>query len=216
MSYRGLLNLKDILSANICQWLCLLHTLVYFSQIHPSEVTAIVVLSSYRLWVSWHAYKEKSSISWRLQHLVFPTGAAEVNKPYCSVNEVTQKKCNLSGVEAAEIVSEAAQEFSPRLYMLLSIWWMETRRLTLWRSLEGGHMGCAHPQETLGAWFGLSSGLAWDSGHLLFFFWAVESCLSEGHLIESLLVLLNQVRMAVKETLFKIQESVEKFLLDRS
>ncbi len=37
-----------------------------------------------------------------------------MNKPYCSVKEVTQKSGNLSRVEAA-------QEFSSRLSMLLSI-----------------------------------------------------------------------------------------------
>lgn len=63
-----------------------------------------------------------------------------------------------------------------------------------------------------GAWFGLSSGLAWDSG--LFFYWTVESCISWRSPYRVTPVLLNQVRMAVKETLFKIQESVEKFLLD--
>lgn len=117
---------------------------VYFCQIKPSEAPAIVVLSSYRLRVSWHTHKEQSNICWRLMHLVLLTGAAEMNKPYC----LTQKSGNFSGVEAA-------QEFSPRLSMLLSIWWMDTlaiRSLTqLLRSVrsEGGR--------AFGAWFGLSS-----------------------------------------------------------
>ncbi len=131
----GLWNLKDILSANICTYVSLLNAFVYFCQIKPSEIPAIVVLSSYRLTLI-----KNNLICWRLKRLVLLTGAAKVNKPYCSVKEVTQKSGNISGVEAA-------QEFSPRLSMLLSIRWMETQAICFltqlllsWRA--GDPLGC--------------------------------------------------------------------------
>lgn len=188
MSYCALLNLKDILSAYICQLLC-----ICFLQI-PQVVTAIVVLSSYSLRVSWHAHKEQSYIT--------TSEAFSLSHRSCwSEQTILFGELRWHKRKVILVGWRQRRNSHPHLYMLLSIWWMETQAgdslsdaATPLRMIGGrAYRLYPHTGDPLGR--DLDCQVVWHEIQAIcrFLNWAVESCISEGDGVTP--VLLNQVRM---------------------